>query len=111
MSLYPSLEPIHNGAILTLDNGATVHLTSVLQVEQLLSLLRKAHNVLDGQARDKGTLLDRRAAQLLNEINEEMHREYGHTIAGWPPAPVQRIPITACECTRTVLCDEHRDAS
>ena len=111
MSLLPKAEPLLNGVVVTLDDGHTLRLATATQARQLGDLMRKAENWLDEQARDRGTRKDRDTALLMNEINAEAHREYGHTIAGWPPAPVQRIPITACECTRTVLCDEHRDAS
>lgn len=107
MSLLPVIEPTVNGAILRLDDGTTHHLRTTVQCDQLLKLIYDARKVIEQQIHDRGSRLDRDVAAAMNEANEKAHRRYGKTLRGWPPAPVQRIPITACECTRTVLCEEH----
>ena len=91
--------------------GGELLVSTPQEANVLADLLRKAAWHLEQAEMLRASRRDRDAAQQMNDANVPAHSRYGTTLRGWPPAPVQRIPITACECTRLVLCDDHRDAS
>jgi hypothetical protein len=119
MTLLPTMEPVSTGVMLTLDDGHAIHLRSLLQVEQLLKLLRDAHGLIGDQQMTAGERRDREAARLVNEINAEKNRAWPG--GGFQPAfsgtsattqqRVVKIPIDACDCTRYIPCPEHSEAS
>jgi len=93
-----------------LNDQHSVLVGTPLEAHDVADAFRKAANYLDERARLVANRLDRDAAVLLNEVNAELHREWGSTLT-WA-APAQPITvIRACGCGKHQTCVECGDAA
>lgn len=110
----PRLQRVEGGGSVQILLGK--HSLLISTPEEALALrseLAKAVNYLQERQRLVATRLDRDTAVLQNEINAELHSEWGSTLGPWTgnsATTEQRsvtIPIAACTCSRMVLCADH----
>ena len=92
--IRPTLVDGGGSVLVHLNHHQSVLCSTTLEAHQIADAFRKAANYLDERARLIRDRKDRDCAVLLNDLNEEMHREWGRTLPGFTPPPSRRVPLT-----------------